>query len=106
MVSVVFFVEIALVPSLIGLELEKAFQVLLLGLDCSLCLIEDYPRLCGAREMGLPRESLAVTLFPDTDKWYTIPDVVVYRPLDTKVTVSHMRISAPSVSLTNGCLCT
>ena len=53
--------------------------------------------------MGLPRESLDVTLFPDAEKRYTIPDVVFYRPLDTKVTVSPMSISTPSMSLTTEC---
>ena len=56
-----------------------------------------------ARVMSLLRESLDVTLFPDAEKLYITPDVVLYRPLDTKVTVSPMRISTPSMSLTTGC---
>ena len=41
LVFIAFFVGFALVSSLIGLELEKAFQMVFLGLDYSLCLVED-----------------------------------------------------------------
>ena len=56
-------------------------------------------RLCGALDIGLPREYLEVTLFPDTENLYTMPDVVLHSPLDTKFTVSPIRISTPSISL-------
>ena len=62
--------------------------------------------MCGALDMGLPLESLDVTLFPDAENLYTMPDVVLYKPLDIKCTVSPIRIFTPSMSLITRCWCT
>ena len=68
LVFAAFSAGFVLVSSLIELELEKVFQMVFLVLVANCALLRTTLRLCGAREMSLPRESLAVTLLPDAEK--------------------------------------
>ena len=61
-------------------------------------------KLCGALETDRLRVSLEVTRVPDADILYTIPDLVLNKPLVTNSTLSPMMISVLLMSRTIGWL--